>query len=161
GVKPHSVFFRHHRANPLPLDLLIVDEASMVPLPLMAKLFDALIENTRVILLGDRDQLASVEPGAVLADMADAAAAEKSPLSTSLFVLAKNFRFGNENAIYRLSNAVRLGESNEAVKLLADEFGSEAIGRAIPTPAQITAQLGNLVSRYKTYFAEKNPLKAL
>ena len=65
GSKPDSVFFRHDARNPLPLDLLVVDEASMVALPLMAKLFDALLEDTRVILLGDRDQLASVEPGAV------------------------------------------------------------------------------------------------
>ena len=50
----------------------------------MAKLFDALPENTRVILLGDRDQLASVEAGAVLADIADAATASSSPLQNAL-----------------------------------------------------------------------------
>lgn len=69
GVRPGESRFRHHHDNPLLLDLLIVDEASMVDLPLMAKLLDALPDNARLILLGDQDQLASVEAGAVLADI--------------------------------------------------------------------------------------------
>ncbi|MEY2486738.1 MAG: exodeoxyribonuclease alpha subunit [Verrucomicrobiota bacterium] len=162
GAKPNSVFFKHNRANPLPLDLLIVDEASMIPLPLMAKLFDALLENTRVILLGDRDQLASVQPGAVLADMADAAVAEKSPLLNALFVLSKNFRFGNENAIYQLSNAVRFGRADEAIELLAGKNGGEVTGKMLPAVAHLSAQLeGLLLERYKTYIAESDPLKAI
>jgi len=90
----------------------------MVDLPLMAKLFDALPEHARIILLGDRDQLASVAPGSVLADLADAAAAPKSRLRNALFVLTKNYRFGNENAIYRLSSAVRTGDANSALEIL-------------------------------------------
>ncbi|MCD8476081.1 MAG: AAA family ATPase [Shewanella fodinae] len=62
GVIPGDSRFRYHHDNPLLLDLLIVDEASMVDLPLMAKLLDALPDNARLILLGDQDQLASVEP---------------------------------------------------------------------------------------------------
>ncbi|OEG75845.1 exodeoxyribonuclease V subunit alpha [Shewanella colwelliana] len=69
GVIPNSHRFRHHKDNPLRLDLLIVDEASMVDLPMMHKLLDALPEHARLILLGDQDQLASVEAGAVLADI--------------------------------------------------------------------------------------------
>ncbi len=61
--------FRHHRGNRLLLDCLVVDEASMIDLPLMARLLDALPETTRILLLGDRDQLASVEAGSVLGDM--------------------------------------------------------------------------------------------
>ncbi len=61
--------FRYNRENRLPLDLLLVDEASMVPLTLMVNLFTALPEGCRVILLGDRNQLASVEAGAVLGDL--------------------------------------------------------------------------------------------
>ena len=71
GYLKGSCSFRHHRDNPLPYDLVIVDEASMVSLPLMAKLVDALRHDTRLILLGDRDQLASVEAGAVLGDICD------------------------------------------------------------------------------------------
>ncbi|QYJ96079.1 exodeoxyribonuclease V subunit alpha [Shewanella alkalitolerans] len=69
GVIPGSHRFRHHKDNPLRLDLLILDEASMVDLPMMHKLLAALPEHARLILLGDQDQLASVEAGAVLADI--------------------------------------------------------------------------------------------
>ena len=69
GVIPNSPQFRHHQDNPLRLDLLVVDEASMVDLPMMHKLLSALPSHARLILLGDQDQLASVEAGAVLADI--------------------------------------------------------------------------------------------
>jgi exodeoxyribonuclease V alpha subunit len=69
GVIPNSHRFRHNEDNPLRLNLLVVDEASMVDLPMMFKLLSALPENARLILLGDQDQLASVEAGAVLADI--------------------------------------------------------------------------------------------
>ncbi|MBR9729237.1 exodeoxyribonuclease V subunit alpha [Shewanella intestini] len=69
GVIPQSHQFRHNKTNPLRLDLLVVDEASMVDLPMMHKLLDALPSHARLILLGDQDQLASVEAGSVLADM--------------------------------------------------------------------------------------------
>ncbi|WP_290437567.1 AAA family ATPase, partial [Aeromonas caviae] len=68
GVIPGRSQFRHHRGNPLHLDLLVVDEASMVDLPMMARLLDALPRHARLILLGDKDQLASVEAGAVLGE---------------------------------------------------------------------------------------------
>ena len=66
--------FRYFGENRLPVDLLIVDEASMVPLTLMANLFTALPEACKVILLGDRNQLASVEAGAVLGDLSSTGA---------------------------------------------------------------------------------------
>ncbi|MEL7401745.1 MAG: AAA family ATPase, partial [Pseudomonadota bacterium] len=64
--------FRYHRDHPLPYDCVVVDEASMIDLPMMFHLMTALAANTRLILLGDRDQLASVEAGSVLADLCDA-----------------------------------------------------------------------------------------
>ncbi|MCW8331304.1 exodeoxyribonuclease V subunit alpha [Photobacterium sp. SDRW27] len=69
GSVPNQVDFRHHRDNPLHLDVLVVDEASMVDLPMMARLLDAMPPHAKLILLGDRDQLASVEAGAVLGDI--------------------------------------------------------------------------------------------
>ncbi|WP_394201952.1 exodeoxyribonuclease V subunit alpha [Shewanella waksmanii] len=69
GVIPNSHRYRHHKDNPLRLDLLVIDEASMVDLPMMHKILQALPEHARLILLGDQDQLASVEAGAVLADI--------------------------------------------------------------------------------------------
>ncbi|TDK29174.1 exodeoxyribonuclease V subunit alpha [Luteimonas terrae] len=73
GTIPDSPHFRHHADNPLPLDVLVVDEASMVDLPLMCKLVDAVADGTQLILLGDADQLPSVEAGDVLAAILDAA----------------------------------------------------------------------------------------
>ncbi|WP_233267459.1 exodeoxyribonuclease V subunit alpha [Paraglaciecola sp. L3A3] len=69
GAKPLSPYFKANSNNPLHLDVLVLDEASMVDLPLMAKLFSSLPEDAQVILLGDQYQLASVETGSVLSDM--------------------------------------------------------------------------------------------
>lgn len=73
GALPFSPYFRFNEDNPLHLDVLVVDEASMVDLPLMSKLFAALPKHAQVILLGDKDQLASVEAGSVLSDICAAA----------------------------------------------------------------------------------------
>jgi exodeoxyribonuclease V alpha subunit len=69
GARPDSRAFAHHAGNPLDVDVLIVDEASMVHLEMMAALLDALPSGATLILLGDKDQLASVEAGAVLGDL--------------------------------------------------------------------------------------------
>src|SRR5690606_21968484 len=75
GTLPGTPRFRHHADDPLPFDIVVVDEASMVDLPLMARLVDALAEGTRLILIGDPDQLPSVEAGDVLAGIVRAAGA--------------------------------------------------------------------------------------
>jgi exodeoxyribonuclease V alpha subunit len=69
GARPDTRQFRHHAANPLDVDVLIVDEASMVHLEMMDALLQALPPSARLVLLGDKDQLASVEAGAVLGDL--------------------------------------------------------------------------------------------
>ena len=69
GASAGTRRLRHHAANPLDVDLLLVDEASMVHLEMMADLLDALPQHARLVLLGDRDQLASVEAGAVLGEL--------------------------------------------------------------------------------------------
>jgi exodeoxyribonuclease V alpha subunit len=69
GARPDTRSFAHHKGNPLDVDVLIVDEASMVHLEMMASLLDALPPTATLILLGDKDQLASVEAGAVLGDL--------------------------------------------------------------------------------------------
>lgn len=73
GTIPDSPRFRHDADHPLPFDAIVVDEASMVDLPLMCKLVEAVPDGARLILLGDRDQLPSVEAGDVLAAITDAA----------------------------------------------------------------------------------------
>src|SRR3546814_194890 len=73
GTIPDSPRFRHHADNPLPFDVVVVDEASMIDLPLMAKLVEAVPDGARLVLLGDPDQLPSVEAGDVLSGILAAA----------------------------------------------------------------------------------------
>lgn len=73
GTLPHSRRFRHHRRNPLHTDVLIIDEASMVDIEMLAAVVDALPPQARLILLGDKDQLASVEAGAILGQLCEGA----------------------------------------------------------------------------------------
>jgi exodeoxyribonuclease V alpha subunit len=86
GARPDTRAFRHHAANPLDVDVLIVDEASMVHLEMMDALLQALPSTARLVLLGDKDQLASVEAGAVLGDLCQDAAAGRYSAATAQFV---------------------------------------------------------------------------
>jgi exodeoxyribonuclease V alpha subunit len=131
GASQESSEFRHHRDNPLPYDLVVVDEASMIDLSLAARLFAALPVGSRIVLLGDKDQLAAVEAGAVFAELArqasvsDAVAdhlfretgvspallrsrnANNGGLSNCVVWLNENYRFGPESPIGQLAALVR------------------------------------------------------
>lgn len=109
--------FRHNAESPLVHDLIVVDEASMVDLPLMRRLFDAVNETARVVLLGDADQLSSVEAGAVLGDVCDAANAG-GPLQRCRVELTKSHRYRSDGGIGRLAAAVRQGDVTGALGLL-------------------------------------------
>jgi exodeoxyribonuclease V alpha subunit len=110
----------------LPVDLLLVDEASMVNLELMAQLFAALHEHARVILLGDRDQLASVEAGAVLGDICaiaeqpDLGSVAKSELAQCIVQLRHSYRYGADSGIGQLARAVQAGDAERALHTLDD-----------------------------------------
>ncbi len=106
GYVRHSPYFRHDRANPLLADVVLIDEASMVDLPKMAKLLDALAPECRLILLGDMHQLASVAPGSVLGDICASAA-----LKESVVELTESRRFEPGGPIARLSAAINDAES--------------------------------------------------
>ncbi|MEK9938253.1 MAG: exodeoxyribonuclease V subunit alpha [Ilumatobacter sp.] len=133
GVRTGSAAFRHNASDPLHHDVVIIDEASMMSLPLTASLLDALGDSTRVILVGDPDQLASVEAGSVLADLVAAV----GPTSTCVAELTANHRFGDGSAIAELASAVRTGDSEAARRALE---GDEAVslsstsGRSIIEP---------------------------
>jgi len=88
GARPDTRAFRHNAGNPLDVDVLIVDEASMVHLEMMAALLDALPQGARLVLLGDKDQLASVEAGSVLGDLCHDAQAGGYGAATAAFVAA-------------------------------------------------------------------------
>lgn len=87
GARPDTRQFRHHAGYPLDVDVLIVDEASMIHLEMMSALLDALPATARLILLGDKDQLASVEAGAVLGDLCRDAQAGCYSAETVSYVL--------------------------------------------------------------------------
>lgn len=121
GAIPRSPHFRHDAAHPLPADLVIIDEASMIALPLMAKLLDALGDKTRLIMLGDHRQLASVEPGAVLGDICEASRrASGTAFGDVLVELTHSRRFDPQGPIGQVSRAL------EAAGGAADPDGSRA-----------------------------------
>lgn len=106
GYIPGKVGFRHHADYPLPADVVIVDEASMIDISLMSHLFAAVRPDARLILLGDRDQLASVETGSIFRDLCrfDQSA---HPLNQHIVVLEKSWRFDANGGIGQLAKAVR------------------------------------------------------
>lgn len=145
GVIPGRSQFRHHRGNPLHLDLLVVDEASMVDLPMMARLLDALPRHARLILLGDKDQLASVEAGAVLGDICSFIEQGISPAQAdwlsrqtgyrlqgtpsgasvrdSLCLLSKSWRFDQHSGIGQLARACNSGDGAAVEAVWGAGFG--------------------------------------
>ena len=105
----------------LPVDALILDEGSMVDLTLMAKVLAALPDGARLVVLGDASQLASVQPGAVFADVCRAGAgAGTSPLAPCVVELVHNWRFDASGGIGRLAAAVVRGDAAAAVAALRD-----------------------------------------
>jgi len=148
GSRPGTRHFRHHAGNRLPLDVLVVDEASMIDLEMMANLLDALPAHARLVLLGDKDQLASVEAGAVLGDLCRDAEAGwytpqtrswleqvsgenlsasdlqqdldgTHPLAQQVVMLRHSRRFGEGSGIGQLSRLVNQQLPREARALLA------------------------------------------
>ena len=119
----------------IPYDVVVVDEASMVDLALMTQLLEALPAKARLILLGDQDQLASVEAGAVLGDIC--AAAENKPLVGSVARLRHGWRFTQDSQIGRLATAVTNGDTNEAFATLSKSGQSDAIMRSVAKRADL------------------------
>jgi exodeoxyribonuclease V alpha subunit len=115
--------YTHHAAHPLPYDLVIVDEVSMVSLPLLARALDAIGPTTRVMLLGDPGQLASVEAGCVLADIVSAQGGVVAPRITHL---TKSYRFSGESWIGRLAVAIRAGDASATIEVLREATGESA-----------------------------------
>ncbi|WP_329350376.1 exodeoxyribonuclease V subunit alpha [Vibrio natriegens] len=146
GAIPNSAEFRHNKQNPLHLDILVIDEASMVDLPMMYKVVDALPKHARLILLGDKDQLASVEAGAVLGDICSFHALgygkeqastiakltgfdtlahssnSASSIADSLCMLQKSYRFDARSGIGQLAKAVNLGSAASVDNVWARDF---------------------------------------
>lgn len=131
GWRPGRRGFRHGADDPLAHDVVVVDEASMLDLALAARLLEALPEGGRLILVGDRDQLASVEAGAVLGDIV-AGGEAGGPLQDRIVTLKRVHRYGEE--IAALAEAVRTGDAERVLELL--EAGGEAITWIDADPAE-------------------------
>jgi len=139
---PRATRFRHDSRNKLPLDVVIVDEVSMVSLPLMARLCEALRPETRLVLVGDPDQLESVELGAVLGDLVRASGIDSgvpAPLGECAVRLDRVHRFGSDSPIAQLADLVRTGSGARAREFLRDRH--EGIVRFVATddPAESPA----------------------
>lgn len=191
GVIPNATAFRHNRDNPLSCDILVVDEVSMVDLPLMARLLEALKEDARLILLGDQDQLASVEAGAVLADICNHGlqlpfspefrcllekccgplpaesspigdASCQAPLADSIINLRTSYRFGADSGIGNLSRLINKGDSSAALKLLQSDAHDDLIWRSLPTGSDFEAAFSAAVrDAYGAYARATTPGTAL
>ena len=132
--------FAHDARRRLPHDLVIVDEMSMVSLPMAAKLLQAVRDDASVVLVGDPFQLESIEAGTVLADIAGPAVEpgpampEAPPIAGRVVVLDRVRRFGEEGVIADFTEAVRRGDADTAVEQLAGVTTSCAGSRTAPTP---------------------------
>ena len=113
---------RYDAKNRLPHDLVVVDETSMVSLPLMARLLEAVRPEATLVLVGDPFQLASVEAGAVLGDIVGPVASRGAhgPLEDNIVLLEQNHRFDTSPVIAALATAIREGEADLVVEILAD-----------------------------------------
>lgn len=137
GVRPGQAHARHNRDNPLPHELVVVDEMSMVSLSQMALLLQALRPEARLVLVGDPDQLTPVDAGAVLADitravpavpermlesLAEVADRERPPaLPTGAGVATLNYTWRFQGGIGRLARAIRAGDAEGAVAVLRSD----------------------------------------
>jgi len=146
GTISGSPYFRYNSENKLPADLVVVDEASMVDLALMSKLVSALSPQTSLVLLGDKDQLSSVEAGSVLGDICGpvhgnvystnmgkvlekytgcsveicSESVSGTGMENLISVLTRSYRFGENSGIGKVSRAANQGDHNTVFSVLDD-----------------------------------------
>ncbi|MFP6641148.1 MAG: exodeoxyribonuclease V subunit alpha, partial [Myxococcota bacterium] len=151
--------FRYGAAQLLPLDVMLVDEASMVDLALMTQLVEAVPARARLILLGDRDQLASVEAGAVLGDITrPGPAGDTAP---SIVHLTHNYRFASDSGVGRLTRAVNEGDFEAAMAVLEDPSHPE-VRWIEPGAEEFRVALSGWVAEgYAPFLSESDPAARL
>ncbi|MCK4838166.1 MAG: AAA family ATPase, partial [Desulfobulbaceae bacterium] len=184
GSRKDSSFFKYDAKKQLPYDMVVVDEASMVDLPLMAKLMRALRPETKLVLLGDRNQLASVEPGAVLGDICsrdalpvfsrdflikassvtcvNGLAVGGEGQADSLVELQVSHRFSVDSGIDLVGQAINRGDSGAALEIFQDDNYPDVVWRDIGSGEQLRRELA---CRYKDcppgWFGIDEPSQAL
>jgi exodeoxyribonuclease V alpha subunit len=179
-------YFRHDADHPLPADVVVVDEASMVDLALMAKLAASISRTGRLILLGDKDQLASVEAGAVLGNICGTHIPNRfsmemtrqlnalmdgslvhhmdavSSLGDCRVQLKKSYRFSDTGMIAALSQAVNKGDNPEVIRMLSEPWDTSVRYEPGVSGKAFTENLRHrILSGYAEIFQELDPAKAL
>ncbi|WMY95476.1 MAG: exodeoxyribonuclease V subunit alpha [Arsenophonus sp.] len=175
GAQQNTQLLRYHKNNPLLLDVLIIDEASMINMSMMARLIEALPQKARVIFLGDKDQLSSVEAGAVLSDLCSFTklgysckkvkqlmritgydlskftSDHKSKVKDKICFLKKSYRFHSKSSIAQLATAVNQ-ENIITVQKLLRESSKDIIFNSIKTSVQYNQLIFDTVNFYHNYF---------
>ena len=174
GAKTDNRSFSYNKHNQLHIDVLVIDEASMVDLNMMARIIEALPASARLILLGDKDQLSSVEAGAVFGDLCDFISNGYSQLrahelsrltgytipiadqptmaiTDSICLLKKSYRFNESSGIGLLANAVKEGQYLNVKKLLADNTLQDISYYELLSNQTYQAVLNDCVEHYKNY----------
>ena len=178
-----SPYFRHNSDNPLPYDVVVVDESSMADLALMSKLLQAVPQSARLILLGDKDQLSSVEAGAVLGDICDTGAdhgysasfriaagdigneiipgesGAESPIADAIVILQRSYRFGSGSGIDQVSSSIKTGDAEKAIELLRGDF-QDIILTALSGDNILDSLARHIVSGYSPYLRAESPDEA-
>jgi exodeoxyribonuclease V alpha subunit len=161
GYRHHG--FGYHQQHRLALDCVVIDEASMIDLKLMYQLLSALPDDAQLILLGDRDQLASVAAGNVLGDITGHGHrlnSSEAPIASATSLLRSNYRFGRDSAIGELARLVKLGDAGAAGELLrANQAGLrwfDEAGEQVDNTA-----LDWLYDAYQPIFDSATPAQAL
>ncbi len=167
GFIPEKVSFKHNRNNPLNADVILIDEASMIDIAMMSKLIEAVPPHAKLILIGDKDQLSSVETGSVFADMCEGLSlfplslegegwgegGEQAKSPNHIITLQKNYRFKQESAIGQLAMAANKGDSKTLLNILHNETKPDCKLIAPITGNQLP---GNLISPWQNYFKVLN-----
>jgi len=182
GFSPADGSFRHNRENRLQLDLLIVDEASMIDVPLMAALVEALPAETRVVMLGDRDQLTSVEAGSLFGDIcsqdisgwSDSVCGEVEALAgwapppehdsetfaDSIVLLRTSYRFRGREGISSLARAVN-SEDKDFPGSIPDQGRGDLVLLEPDQDRDRSRLSKRLLSGFRHLFEARDPGEAL
>lgn len=185
SYRPRGDRFFYNRRRPLPVDLVVVDEASMVDILLMENLIAALPDHARLLLIGDHNQLASVDTGFVLGDLTRAAqpdrrhghafgahvyqitgtpipvaeAAQTPPLRDAVVILQKSYRFNDQSGIGRLAGAVKVGDAPSVAALLQRGSYSDVVH--MDPPDSVEAALSPIMSALIETLRADTPKQAL
>ena len=186
GTKLNSPFFKHNASNPLKYDVVIVDESSMVSVAMFSKLLDAIDVNTRLIFLGDSEQLASVDAGSLFGDICLSQTqtenkflssdlnfinsliqperkliseldGKKNFLNHFLVRLKKTYRYDQNSKMGKFTKAVIKGESDKLDEIMAL---SDDQRLSIDTEYK-TSFFESFIKKYKSYIEEEDIEKAL